>query len=127
MPLTQTRRLLMAAIVIVSFATCAGYVIYGRVWSAQAETAVRETVLSQGTGQSVKGIVASVDRAAIPTDFLLPYEIIGPANISGRAPLTGLLSPRDYYAILKFRNGRKYEVDAIREHGVWQVIITLRP
>jgi len=114
--------------VIVPFASCAGYAIYSRVWSAQAEAAVRETVSAQGTGQSVKGIVARIDRAAFPTDFPLPYKIIGPENISGRASLMEFLAPRVYIATLKFANGREYEAEAVRtEDGVWQVTILLRP
>jgi hypothetical protein len=112
----------------VPFASCAGYAIYSRMWSAQAEAAVRQSVSSQGTGQSVKGIVARVDRAAFPTDFPLPYEIIGPDNFSGRTSLMELLSPRVYIATLKFANGHEYEAEAVRtEDGVWQVTISLRP
>ena len=129
MPITRSqRRLLITAIVIVPFASCAGYAIYSRVWSAQAEAAIRETVSAQGTGKSVKGIVARVDRAAFPTDFPLPYEIIGPDNISGRASPMEFFSPRVYTATLRFANGHEYEAEAVRtEDGVWQVTILLRP
>lgn len=118
----------MTAVVIIPFASCAGYALYSRRWSAEAEAAVRKTVSAQVTGQAVAGIVARVDRAAFRSDFSEPYEILGPAHFTGRSSLTALLEPRVYIATLKFANGHEYEAEALRtEDGVWQVDISLRP
>ena len=120
------RWLLITGIVIL--ASCAGDVIYNRVWWANAEAAIHETVSAAAKGQSPKGIVARIDTAAVLTDFVLPYETVGADNFLAGASLIDLLSPGVYVATLQFTNGREYEAEAVRGgDGVWQVTISLRP
>ena len=127
MTLTKRKRwLLIAGIVIL--ASCAGDVIYNRVWWANAEAAIHETVSAAAKGQSPKGIVARVDRAAFPADFALPYEVVGADNFLGGTSLIDLMSPGVYVATLHFTNAHEYEAEAVRGgDGVWQVTISLRP
>ena len=121
----QVRWLLITGIVVLG--SCAGDVIYNRVWWANAEAAIHETVSAAAKGQSPKGIVATVDRAAFPADFALPYEIIGADNFLGGTSLIDLMSPGVYVATLHFTNAHEYEAEAVRGgDGVWQVTISLR-
>ena len=120
------RWLLIAAIVIL--ASCLGDIVYNRLWWDHAEAAINETVSAAAKGQSPKSIVASVDTAAVISDFALPYAIVGADNELGGSSLADLMSPGVYVAILHFTNGREYDVEAAREEGgIWHVSISLRP
>ncbi len=127
MTLTKHQRwLLITGIVIL--ASCAGDVIYNRIWWANAEAAIHETVSAAAKGKSPKGIVARVDTASFRSDFALPYEIVGADNFLGGTSLIDLMSPGVYVATLQFPNGHEYEAEALRgEGGIWQVTISLRP
>jgi len=119
------RWLLIAGIVIL--ASCLGDIVYNRLWWDHAEAAIHETVSAAAKGQSPKSIVASVDTAALTSDFALPYDIVGADNELGGSSLADLMSPGVYVAILHFTNGREYDVEAARgEDGVWHVTISLR-